>query len=147
MSQQYGNPTGAWRGTNAPGTIDVDELPRTVETYIASAAITAKQCVVLDTDGRISKQTTTGDYDFIGIALDTATAAGQPVRVVTHGPVSGVPYTGTHPSAKDALIASAATAGSLKSGTAATGLTHGFAIADGVGGDTSGVVSVFVQKT
>lgn len=143
MSQQYGNPTGAWNGTSAPGTITIDDLPRSVSTFIASGAITAKQCVVMDTTGKVSKQTTTGTYDFVGIALDTATAAGQLVRVVTHGPVSGVPYTGSAPTAKDALIASAATAGSLKSGTAATGLTHGFAIAAGSGG----VVDVFVQKT
>jgi hypothetical protein len=72
---------------------------RTIKTFISGAAITAKDWVQLDTSKADSDRalyaiqaasgTTSGNGLVVGVALDSATAAGQRVRVVTHGYVEG----------------------------------------------------------
>lgn len=115
MSRIYGNPSGAWSDDAAPGTPDLDEQSRDTRFAVSSAALVAKTFVAFGTTGKVDELATTGNLSTgYGVALNAASAANEPVEVCVSGFVTDVPYTGSDPSAGQALSPSNATAGYLK---------------------------------
>jgi len=94
---------------------------RTIKTFLSGAAITAKDWVQLDTSKTDSDRVlyaiqadtsfSTGNPLVVGVALDSATAAGQRVRVVTRGYVEGANVASAVSAAGTALVVDNTAAG------------------------------------
>lgn len=121
-----------------------DNLYSEVAAFISSAAITAKRVVVIDSDGRVAQAATDSTASLsVGVALNPASAADQPVRVVREGFVSKVPASGAIAHG-NILKRSTATAGAVEAtASPAVGEAIGFA----VGSSSSNLVNVWVCKS
>lgn len=133
------NPGGAF-GYTAAG----DNLMQFGGYFKASAAITAGNVVIINTDGTISPAATgSSGVLCVGIA-PKAIAAGANGYVVTHGVVDNAVAQGAI-AAGDVVKRSATTAAAVAatSAPAVLGEAIGFAVA----ASASGVVTIFVSKT